>query len=171
MGQRAGSGETKDEILATVDASAPRRVLAAVMLIVVGALAIYVALAKPPAPHWLVFLLAIGGFCLWLAMRLWQATALRIELTEEVLRSSDGAVIAEVADVVAVDRGVFAFKPSNGFLIRTATKGARSWRPGLWWRLGHRIGIGGVTPGAQSKSMAEILAIMIARREAGQSQS
>ncbi|MFS4582546.1 hypothetical protein [Phaeobacter sp. C3_T13_0] len=156
----------QDEILATVDASAPRRVLATVMLIVVGGLAIYVALATPPALHWLVFLLAIGVFCLWLAVRLWQATALRIELTEQVLRSSDGAVIAKVADVAAVDRGVFAFKPSNGFLIRTTTKGARNWRPGLWWRMGRRIGIGGVTPGAQSKSMAEILAIMIARRDA-----
>ncbi|APG46267.1 hypothetical protein [Phaeobacter porticola] len=157
-----------DEILATIDASGPRRIMATTMLFVVGALAIYVALSRPPALHWLVFLLGIGGFSIWLGVRLWQATTHRIELTERELRSSDGAVIAEVADVVAVDRGVFAFKPSNGFLIRTAVKGPRSWRPGLWWRMGHRIGIGGVTPGAQSKSMAEILAIMIARRDAGQ---
>jgi hypothetical protein len=55
-------------------------------------------------------------------------------------------------------------------LIRTNVPASRSWHPGLWWRLGQRIGIGGVTPGSQSKSMAEILSIMIAQRGQGPSQ-
>ncbi|MFW8634389.1 hypothetical protein [Cribrihabitans pelagius] len=152
------------EILATVEASAPRRVMGTVMLGTVGAVLVYVALAVPPAPLWIVFLLAAGTGALWMAVRLWQATRHRIELTEEELRCSDGTVIAPVAEIEAVDRGVFAFKPSNGFLIRTSTPGPRAWMPGLWWRAGRRIGIGGVTPGAQSKTMSEILAIMIAKR-------
>lgn len=159
-----------EEILATVEASQPRRVLAVAMLLIIGAILVDVALATPPALHWLVFLLAVGVFSLWLAMRLWQATAMRIELTASELRCSNGELIARTEDVVAVDRGVFAFKPSNGFLIRTNVPGSRSWHPGLWWRLGQRIGIGGVTPGSQSKSMAEILSIMIAQRGQGPSQ-
>lgn len=152
------------EILATVEASAPRRVMGTVMLGTVGAVLVYVALAVPPAPLWIVFLLATGSAALWMAVRLWQATQHRIELTDDELRCSDGTVIAKVAEIEAVDRGVFAFKPSNGFLIRTSTPGPRAWMPGLWWRAGRRIGIGGVTPGAQSKTMSEILAIMIAKR-------
>ncbi|WP_293573098.1 hypothetical protein [Phaeobacter sp.] len=154
-----------DEILATVEAAQPRRVMATGMLTVVGAMLIYVALAQPPAPHWLLFLVAVGGFALWLALRLWQATEFRIELTKDELRCSDGVLIAKTADIAAVDRGIFAFKPSNGFLIRTFDKADRRWRPGLWWRYGQRIGIGGVTPAAQSKTMAEILAIMVAQRD------
>ena len=62
----------------------------------------------------------------------------------------------------------------------------QSARPRVWWHWMNgnvtkdgidkdldwmaRIGIGGVTPGSQSKSMAEILSIMIAQRGQGPSQ-
>ncbi|TMV08034.1 hypothetical protein FGK63_11345 [Ruegeria sediminis] len=155
----------QDEVLAVVEASTPRRWLGVGMLATVGLLSIYVALATPPAPGWQVFLIVIGGLSLWLAQRLHQATAHRIELTEQELRSSTGEVIARVSEVEAMDRGVFAFKPSNGFLVRTREPGQRAWAPGLWWRVGRRVGIGGVTPAAQTKFMSETLAALIAERQ------
>ncbi len=153
-----------DEVLVTVEASGLRRVMGVTMLAVVGVALLSVAVSNPPSLAWLVFLLVVGLGALWLAVRMWQGTQYEIELTEEVLRCTDGTVIAQVADIEAIDRGFFAFKPSNGFLIRTATPGARVWLPGLWWRAGRRIGIGGVTPGSQSKTMSEILSAMIAKR-------
>lgn len=153
-----------DEVLVTVEASGLRRVMGVTMLAVVGVALLSVAVSNPPSLAWLVFLLVVGLGALWLAVRMWQGTQYKIELTEEVLRCTDGTVIAQVADIEAIDRGFFAFKPSNGFLIRTATPGARVWLPGLWWRAGRRIGIGGVTPGSQSKTMSEILSAMIAKR-------
>ncbi|MGR3620984.1 hypothetical protein [Pseudophaeobacter sp.] len=153
-----------DEVLVTVEASGLRRIMGVGMLGAIGLMLLYVASATPPSLGWLVFLLGVGIGALWLAVRMWQATEHKIELTEAELRSTDGTVIARVADIEAIDRGFFAFKPSNGFLIRTATPGGRTWQPGLWWRAGRRIGIGGVTPGSQSKSMSEILAAMIAQR-------
>lgn len=153
-----------DEVLVTVEASGLRRVMGVTMLAVIGVTLLYVAASKPPSLAWLVFLLVVGLGALWLSVRMWQATLHKIELTEEVLRCTDGTVIAQVADIEAIDRGFFAFKPSNGFLIRTGTPGARIWLPGLWWRAGRRIGIGGVTPGSQSKTMSEILSAMIAKR-------
>ncbi|MEP0156138.1 hypothetical protein [Pseudophaeobacter sp.] len=156
-----------DEVLVTVEASGLRRVMGVAMLAVIGVLLLYVAASKPPSLAWLAFLLGIGLGALWLSVRMWQATSHKIELTETVLRCTDGTVIAQVCDIEAIDRGFFAFKPSNGFLIRTATPGARVWLPGLWWRAGRRIGIGGVTPGSQSKTMSEILAAMIAQRSMG----
>mgnify|MGYP000182353287 CR=1 FL=1 len=153
-----------DEIVASVRASEARRYMGVGMLFAVGTLVIYVALATPPSAAWLVFLLVVGLGSLWLAVRMWQATQFQIELTEDELRCSDGNVIARVDDIENIDRGFFAFKPSNGFLIKTKTPASRIWQPGLWWRFGRRIGIGGVTPGSQSKAMSEILAAMIAMR-------
>ena len=88
-----------------------------------------------------------------------------IVLTESELRSTEGDRIARVDEIEALDRGVLAFKPSNGFMVRTRTAQPRAWRPGLWWRVGRRVGIGGVTPGGQTKAMAEILAALMAERE------
>ncbi len=152
------------EVLAQVSASAPRRVMGVGMLMTVGAVLIYVALARPPSIPWLLFLVVVGLGALWIAMRMWNATQHSLELTETELRCSDGTLIAKVDDIEAVDRGFFAFKPSNGFLIRTRTGADRRWYPGLWWRTGNRIGVGGVTPGGQSKAMSEILAAILAQR-------
>ncbi|NVO54772.1 hypothetical protein HW561_03095 [Rhodobacteraceae bacterium B1Z28] len=154
----------QDEVLATVQASSARRWAGVGMLTSIGALVIYVALASPPELAWQLFLYVVGGVAFWLAHRMWHATNDRIELTRLELRTGSGRVIARVADIEAIDRGVFAFKPSNGFLVRTGTKGANSWAPGLWWRLGHRVGVGGVTAAAETKFMSEMLSAMLAER-------
>jgi len=154
----------QDEVLATVQASAPRRWTGVGMLAIVGTLVIYVALASPPELIWQVFLLVVGGAAFWLAYRMWHVTVDRIELTHTQLRTGAGQVIADVEDIEAVDRGVFAFKPSNGFLLRTRSKAANNWAPGLWWRLGHRVGVGGMTAAAETKFMSEILSAMLADR-------
>ncbi|THH35698.1 hypothetical protein E4Z66_11450 [Aliishimia ponticola] len=158
--------QNKTDIIATISASQPRRWLGVLSMVGLGLLLIYVALAKPPALGWLVFLLMLGAGSLWLGVRMWDATSRVIELTEDELRDNSGAVIARIADIEQIDRGFFAFKPSNGFLIRTCSAAGKStWQPGLWWRSGRRIGIGGVTPGSQSKFVAEYLQTMIAMRD------
>ncbi|MEP4197675.1 MAG: hypothetical protein ABJL99_18785 [Aliishimia sp.] len=154
-----------NEILATIHASAPRRWIGVISMVLLGVLLIYVALATPPSLGWVVFLLVMGVGSLMLAQKMHSSTQRIIELTPLVLRDSTGAVIANVEDIVSVDRGFFAFKPSNGFLMRTAEPaGPKVWHPGMWWRLGKQIGVGGVTPASHTKGVAEILAIMIAER-------
>jgi hypothetical protein len=163
---QVGTGQQmNNEVLAIVEVSAARRWMGVIMLAGLGGLVIYVALATPPKLHWQAFLIVVGVLSLWMADRLRRATEYRIELTETELRSSDGQVIALVSEIEKIDRGVFAFKPSNGFLVRTLTPGPRAWRPGLWWRMGRRIGVGGVTAAGQTKGMSEILAAMIAQRD------
>ena len=154
-----------EDILAIVEASAARRWMGVILLGALGGLVIYVALASPPALMWQVFLIVVGVLALWMADRMRRATESRIELTEVELRSSEGKVIALVADIEKVDRGVFALKPSNGFMVRTSKPGPGAWQPGLWWRLGRRIGVGGVTAAGQTKSMSEILSMMLAQRD------
>ncbi|PIE11898.1 MAG: hypothetical protein CSA72_01940 [Rhodobacterales bacterium] len=111
--------------------------------------------------------LVLGGFGLAAlagaeAMR--RATMGSVTLTETGLVDESGRLIAALDDIESVDRGAFAFKPSNGFILRTRTRGARHWAPGLWWRMGRRVGIGGVTPAAPAKSMAEEIGMHIAQR-------
>jgi hypothetical protein len=154
-----------NEVLATAGASAGRRFLGLTSLGLLGVMLIYIAIVQSPEIQWRVFLLALGVGSLWLVDRMRRATASRIELTETELRDSDGTRIALVEEIDGLDRGFFAFKPSNGFLMRTTTKAATEWRPGMWWRVGRRIGVGGMMPAHQSKQVAEIIAIIMAKRE------
>lgn len=154
-----------DEVLATVNASQPRRWMGVAMLVMVGGVVIYVAMATPPALSWQVFLIVTGIAAIWMAERMRRATEYRLELTETELRSTEGQVLARVSDIATVERGAFAFKPSNGFLITLKAPGDRCWRPGLWWRFGRRVGVGGVTPASQTKFMSEILSAQVMERD------
>lgn len=159
------SSHENPEVLATVKASAGRRFLGLVSLSFLGLMLLYIAFARSPELIWQVFLIAVALAALWCADAMRRGTASAVELTETELRDADGTLIARVADIDSMDRGFFAFKPSNGFLIKTKTPDVRVWRPGLWWRVGRRIGIGGMTPGHQTKFMSEILAAMMAQRD------
>lgn len=155
-----------DEVLATVSASTGRRVLGLVSLGLLGVLLIYIAFARPPELIWQMFLIGVGGAALWMADAMRRATASKVELTARGLRDADGTLIAAIEEIESMDRGFFAFKPSNGFLLklRSGAGQGRVWRPGLWWRTGRRIGIGGMTPGSQTKFMSDVLAAMLAER-------
>ncbi len=151
----------EQEVLARARASAGRRGLGVGTLGCLGALLIYLAFAHPPAEiAGKAILVVIGVLALWAANRMRLATRYVIELTHTEIRCSNGERIAAIADIQAVDRGTFAFKPSNGFIIKLKSTGKARWQPGLWWQVGKRIGIGGVMPGSQTKSMAEIISAL-----------
>ncbi|MCZ6663693.1 MAG: hypothetical protein O7B81_00130 [Gammaproteobacteria bacterium] len=48
-------------------------------------------------------------------------------------------------------------KPTNGFVVRARNSMPAAWTPGIWWRLGRRIGVGGLTGGGEGEAMAELL--------------
>lgn len=155
------------EILATVHASQGRRILGIGSLYILSLMVLYVAIVKPPEMGWQVFLFVMGGGSIWISERMRRATASALVLTKDELRDTSGVVLARIDQITSLDRGAFAFKPSNGFLIRLSSGTGRIWRPGMWWRIGSRIGVGGMTPGPQTKFMAEMIAAMIAQRDAG----
>lgn len=146
------------EVLMVLRAAPGRRALGVGSLAGLGLMLLYLTLVQAPQMGWQVFMVGTGALSLWLAQKMWRATARHLELTREGLRSSDGRMIAPLADVLAIERGVFAFKPSNGFLIRLRDKAPNAWQPGLWWRIGRRVGVGGVTQSSQAKAMAELIA-------------
>ena len=154
-----------DEVIGTVSASMGRRVLGIVSLAFLGVMLIYVCFTQPPAALGQFILLLTGLGALWMAEKMRRATSTVIEMTATELRDTSGVLICAIDDIESIDRGFFAFKPSNGFLLKTKSPGTRTWRPGRWWRAGRRIGIGGMTPGNQTKFMSEILAATIAMRD------
>jgi len=90
-----------------------------------------------------------------------------IILTKTGLHDLRGREIAHFDNIKSVDRGFVMFKPSNGFVVFLNDPLANAWEPGLWWRLGKRIGAGGTTAAASAKDMADILGMLIKERDEG----
>lgn len=157
-----------EEIIATVGASGARRGTGVGMLMLLGGLLIWMAATQPAAGlAWQAFLAVLGAGALWMASRMWRDTARQLILTHDELRDSTGVVLARIDDIDKIDRSMFAMKPSNGFMIRLKTSGSRAWHPGIWWRMGRRVAVGGVTAGRDTKPLADALAILVAQRSAG----
>ena len=155
-----------NEVIATVQASQPRRWLGVSMLVALGLLLIYLGVsAQSSAVIAKAAFLVFGGLCLWMAENLRRATEHGIELTDAGLRETTGAIIAPIDSIRAVDRGFMAFKPSNGFVVTLEAPGERAWRPGVWWRMGKRIGVGGVTAASQTRFMADALKALLVERD------
>ena len=100
------------------------------------------------------------------AVSMAQAKGSFVILTAEGFYDETGELLCPMSEVVSVDSGIFALKPSKGFVVRLRSRAPRGWSPGLWWRLGRRFAVGGATPGRDGKDMAELLIQMIARRDA-----
>ena len=155
-----------DKWVYVLAASPARRVFGIGMLVALGALLVWVgAAAMPSVPAALAFW-AAGAATLWSAALTKSATSDTIRLSRDGLYSSDGVLVAELDNVAGVEFGLFAFKPSNGFALRLKRPMRSVWRPGLWWRIGRRVGVGGVTPRAEAKIMAETIAALLNERAA-----
>lgn len=152
------------KIQATITPSPFRRGTAITLLAALGGMLIYITFNTPPGSlFWQVFLLFFGGLMLYSAEKLRRATLQSIELHQDRVVDSNGKELCRMDNIRSVERGAFAFKPSNGFLIRLNKPLPRAWAPGLWWRFGRSIGVGGVTPASQAKFMSEMIALRLAQ--------
>jgi hypothetical protein len=173
-GQDRGDGRLPDMpeeelVLARLWPSGPRRLIGTAILLSLGVFVLYLALWQAPASMLLrLFLLVFGVGVLFGCLRLWQSTEVGLELTARELRETGGRRLALVSEMAAASRGPFAFKPSNGFMVVLQKPAPATWAPGLWWRVGRRIGVGGVTSSSEARFMAETIdGLIVARRNAG----
>lgn len=152
-------------ILAVLRPSPARRLFGVGILGALGFVVITMAMRHPAdAFGWTLFLLAFGLLTLWMAWRLWQATAQGLILTATGLHTEAGETIALLGDMAGIDRGILAVKPAGGFSVVLRSSGARAWYPGLWWRIGRRVGVGGVVSRHDCQFMATKIAGLIAAR-------
>lgn len=149
----------KDEevTLMVLGASQPRLWLGVICTAGLSFMLFWVVFAGRPDFIYQVGFLGAGALALWMADRLRRAGQDRLVLTNKFLKTESGRVLTSVDNVRSVERGAFAFKPPNGFLVRLKEPVAKAWVPGLWWQRGRVIGVGGVVSAGQSRAMAEIL--------------
>ena len=158
--------DVDDEVLAELRPSLPRRVVGVGCLVALGVLCGMLGVeAMQNSPVIGLAFLAGTGAAAVMAYRLWSSTETYIQLTRQELRDSAGRIMARVEDIKTVERGAFAFKPSHGFLVTVETPGPRTVVPGVWWRFGRRVGVGGTAPPGQARFMAELITELV-RREA-----
>lgn len=156
------------QLLATVSPSPGRRIVAVGMLAAMGVLLLWIAIAAPPRELvWQIAIAVLGAFGAWLSRTVWIASAVGVELTRDELRLTDGTTLCRVEHIRSVDRGPFALKPSGGFVVTLDRPAPRGWTPGIWWRLGRRLGVGGVTSAMEGKYMADVIAAMVEERKSG----
>lgn len=153
-----------NQVLLELRPSLPRLWFAVVVQGALGVLLLWVALAHPPADLvWRVFLFVGGGLMAWSAVTLAKRADRRLVLTREALLDSGGGEVCKIDQIRAVRRGVFSFKPARGFALILDAGKPRAWVPGLWWRAGRRVGVGGVTGAAETRLLAETIEALIIR--------
>jgi hypothetical protein len=153
--------------LIEVAASPGRRWFALGCLYGLGLIMAALVIVQPPPPAALIFMLAAGGLFIAAAEALRRATEVTLRLTEVGLADSRGRILARWDEIERIDRGLMAMKPTGGFLLVLAGRAPRAWVPGMWWRSGRRIGVGGVLPQRPTRAMAEMIALRIASGEQG----
>lgn len=139
------------------------------ILIAIAALVVVTAsLAKKASTDSPLTSLLTICFCLamiWFGWSLYQARASVVTFDGERLYDDAGVEICAFDEIATVERGMALFKPSSGFVLTLREEKPRAWSPGLWWRIGKRVGVGGATPGRAGRDMAD--AIMGALAAAG----
>jgi hypothetical protein len=154
------------EILARLDPSPVRRVIGVAVQAALGVTLISFAISFPREQMGLrLGMLILGGLVFYSSYVTWSATRGGLVLTQDGLRDGTGRMLAEMANMREVARGPFALKPSHGFLLLLHRPVGFAWVPGLWWRFGRQVGIGGVTPQQPARFMAEMIAGMIVKRD------
>lgn len=152
---------TDDTVIAELGVSPARQYLFLGALVGLGVLIIWQTMNSEAAlvPRALLFVLGIA--LLFQANKLRMAPKVKLLLTEAGLYQSDGELVADWDQIQSIDRGALAIKPSNGFTLLLKEKHQRAWVPGLWWRLGRRIGVGGTAYAGSAKFMAEQIALRL----------
>ncbi len=153
-----------DEIITELRISALRRVAGVVTFLALSVVLLWVSVQRPPILYLQILMIAGGIGALFGARAVWRSGADAVVLTAAGLHDTQGTPIAPIEEIEAVDGGFFAFRPSNGFTVRLRTGASLQWRPGLWWRIGRRIGVGGMTPRQSGKLMSNLLGDMIKER-------
>jgi hypothetical protein len=163
-----GSGKRKspDPVMLRLAPARIRRIAICGVLLFLSVWGAWIASGDEPVgagPRLTLALLALSSGLA--ALTLWRATDVTLTLTEEALTDSRGRVLARMDAVSAVERGGLSLAPTGGFVLRLTAPAPAHWVPGVWWRIGTRVGVGGATPRLMTREMALLIEAMLAVRQ------
>ena len=149
----------------TITASQPRRIFMLAVLAALGLIFVLLGFSSAPvAMGWRVAFVAVAAVIFYYLPVINRSTAVGLTFDGTRLTDTNGIEICRLDQVTTVEKGALAFKPTNGFTLRLKEPAPRGWSPGIWWRFGRNVGVGGVLSGNQTKLMAE--AILVAKVQA-----
>ena len=94
---------------------------------------------------------------LWFIRFLKRYSKIGFLINQSGLFNIDGSVICEIDDIERIDVSPYTFKSANGFIVILKTKSSFKSIPGLYWRLGKRLSIGGLVSKNESKFLSQTL--------------
>ena len=157
MEPTAAEADQTAEIM-RLQASKPRRAIMLAMIALLGAFIVGLGFRMSTDQFALKALFVVMGIAIFATLpSLSRASARSLVVTQDGLLDDKGQMLAAATNISGVERGAFAFKPSNGFLLRLSAAQPFVWAPGLWWRIGRRVGVGGVISAAEAKLVAETI--------------
>lgn len=152
-------------VIARLPCSPIRRIMGAVFLALPGIILIWLAVTRSESTVLVTAFSALVGFAMvWGSWRVWTATQNGLVLTEDGLFDDTGRSICPLAEIERVESGILAIKPSGGFVLHLFNPAPPGWVPGLWWRRGRRLGVGGSVNARMAKAMSEAIAMLVLRR-------
>lgn len=151
-----------DEIIATLKPATFRCWGALAIIVGLGVLLLWIsATGAAGSPAATIIFLIFAALSFYAAFRIYEIKEISIILTKDGLFDTAGRTLCRLDQIKKLDRSFFAFKPSNGFVVSLKEPIGRAWVPGLWWRFGRSIGVGGVTSVSQAKSMADTITLLL----------
>ena len=140
-----------------LEATPFRWVVGMVVLVALAMMLLRAAVSQGIVGQTLMSAAAVAALALaWTMLR---ARGQTLHWQQAGLCDGNGRVIAAREQIIAVDRGALALKPSNGFTLRLRDPQPRQWSPGLWWRFGRRVGVGGLASPGVAKALADRIAL------------
>lgn len=167
---RKKEGRPKDDGRMIVEIARPAAVRWLVILCLgaMGALLLAMSVsivARQPFVALALFAAALA--LLYLGLATLRSGASRLRFDGQRLTDDSGVELCRLEEIETVERGFVLLKPSTGFLITLKAPRPFAWAPGLWWRWGRKIGVGGATSRAAGKMMAEAISLALAQRPGG----
>ena len=106
-------------------------------------------------------LLGLVLLALWFKRFLKRYSKVGFQINSTGLYDLETNLICKIDDIHKVDVSPYTFKSANGFIVFSKTKSKFRSVPGLYWRLGNRISIGGLISKNESKFLSTTLLALI----------
>ena len=149
------------EELITLKMSKLKRLSGALLIFVLGTTLLF-SVYKKSNPGYTVYeslFLLVGLILIFVSWRIGRARLTGIKLTKSGIYDLNDVKLCAILDINYIDRRTFAIKPANGFIIHLKNSAKSFWIPGLCWRIGKRLAIGGMLSKQECKAFANLLEI------------
>ena len=151
----------ENETLIVLRVSPVKSFLGSALLVTLGFTLLYSIHKKTAEENIILDLifLSVALTLIYYGWRIIKAKQTGVKLTKLGIYDLNNTLLYRTSDIKYLDRGIFAIKPANGFIIHLNKPLAFHWHPGLFWCIRKRLAIGGLLSKQECKAFADLLEI------------